>query len=86
MGAFHDKFMKGRVTLIGCPKPDDGDYSEKLSAILMANDIKSLHLVRMEVPCCGGLEKAVKEAIRISGKMIPRQITVLSTSGEIIDA
>lgn len=85
MGDFHDKFMKGRVTLIGCPKLDAGDYSEKLSAILMENDIKSLHLVRMEVPCCGGLEKAVKEAMRLSGKIIPWQITVLSTSGEVVD-
>ena len=85
MGNFHDQFMKGKVTLIGCPKLDAGDYSEKLAAILMENDVKSLQLVRMEVPCCSGLEKAVREAMRISGKIIPWQITVLSTSGEILD-
>lgn len=85
MGNFHDAFMKDKITLIGCPKLDATDYSEKLAAILMENDIKSLHLVRMQVPCCGGLENAVKEALRISGKIIPWQISVLTTDGEVLE-
>lgn len=84
-GNFHDKFMKNRITLIGCPKLDDGDYSEKLTDILKMNDIKSVTVVRMEVPCCGGIENAVKNALKNSGKLIPWQVVVISTDGEIID-
>ena len=83
-GAFHNDFMKKRVTLIGCPKLDDCDYSEKLAAILDSNDIKSITVVRMEVPCCGGIETAVKEALRKSGKMIPWQVITISTDGEML--
>lgn len=85
MGNFHDTFMKDKITLIGCPKLDATDYSEKLAAILTENDIKSLHLVRMQVPCCGGLENAVKEALRLSGKILPWQVSVLTTSGEVLE-
>ncbi|MGN0994489.1 MAG: 4Fe-4S dicluster domain-containing protein, partial [Butyricicoccus sp.] len=70
-GAFHDTFMKGRVTLIGCPKLDPVDYAEKLTAILAQNDVQSVTVVRMEVPCCGGIENAVKRALQASGKCIP---------------
>lgn len=84
-GNFHSKFMKNKITLIGCPKLDAGDYSEKLTAILKMNDIKSLTLVRMEVPCCGGLESAVKTALKDSAKLIPWQIVVISLDGEIIE-
>jgi len=84
-GNFHNDFIKKRVTLIGCPKLDDGDYSEKLTAILEANDIKSVTVVRMEVPCCGGIEAAVKEALKNSGKMIPWQVVTISTDGKILD-
>lgn len=81
---FHDKFIKGRVTLIGCPKLDATDYSEKLSAILAQNDIKSVKIIRMEVPCCGGIEQAVKTALINSEKFIPWQVVVISTDGRII--
>jgi len=84
-GSFHSDFMKKRVTLIGCPKLDDCDYSEKLTAILETNDIKSVTVVRMEVPCCGGIEMAVKEALKNSGKMVPWQIVTISTDGKILD-
>ncbi|MEL7570247.1 MAG: 4Fe-4S binding protein [Eubacteriaceae bacterium] len=84
-GDFHNKFMKNKVTLIGCPKLDNVDYSEKLTAILKENNIKSLTVVRMEVPCCGGLQNAVTTALKNSGKMIPWQIITLSSSGEILD-
>ena len=84
-GNFHSKFMKNKITLIGCPKLDSVDYSEKLTAILKMNDIKSLTLVRMEVPCCGGLEIAVKTALKNSDKLIPWQIVVISTDGQIIE-
>ena len=83
-GAFHSRFMRGRVTLIGCPKLDEGDYAEKLTEILRENDIQSVTVVRMEVPCCGGIENAVKRALQQSGKMIPWQVTVLSTEGDIL--
>jgi len=76
-GDFHTRYMKNHITLIGCPKLDEGDYSEKLTAILRQNNIRSVHIVRMEVPCCGGLEQAVKTALQNCGKMIPWQITVL---------
>ncbi|MBB5336594.1 ATP-binding protein [Pectinatus brassicae] len=82
--AFHDEFIKNHITLIGCPKLDEGDYTEKLTAILKSNNIKSLSIVRMEVPCCGGLENAAKNALQQSGKFIPWQITVISTDGKII--
>jgi len=84
-GDFHNKFMKNKVTLIGCPKLDNVDYSEKLTAILKENNIKSVTVVRMEVPCCGGLQNAVTAALKNSGKMIPWQIITLSSSGEILD-
>ena len=81
---FHQEFMRNKVTLIGCPKLDDGDYSEKLTEIFTSNKIKSIHLVRMMVPCCGGLSKAVANAIAASGKQIPCTITTISPQGEII--
>ena len=71
--------------MIGCPKLDGVDYSEKLTEIIRNNDIKSVDIVRMEVPCCGGLENAVKKALMDSGKMIPWQVTIISTDGKIID-
>lgn len=83
-GDFHRRFIKGRVTLIGCPKLDEGDYAEKLTDILKHNDIRSLKILRMEVPCCGGLENAVKRALEASGKLIPWQVVVISTDGRII--
>lgn len=82
---FHERFIKGHVTLVGCPKLDDVDYSEKLTEILKNNDIKSVTVVRMEVPCCGGIENAVKTALQRSGKMIPWQVVTISTDGEILD-
>ena len=82
---FHQKFIKNHITLIGCPKLDDGDYSEKLTDIIKNNDIKSVKVVRMEVPCCGGIENAVKQALAASGKMIPWQVVIISTDGEIIE-
>ena len=81
---FHNSFMKNRVTLIGCPKLDEGDYAEKLTEILRQNDIKSVAVVRMEVPCCGGLENAVKTALQNSGKMIPWQVVTIATDGNIV--
>lgn len=83
--AFHETFMKGRITLIGCPKLDAVDYSEKLTEIFRSNDIQSVLVVRMEVPCCGGLEYAVKNALQNSGKMIPWQVVTLSTDGKMIE-
>ena len=82
----HRRFMRNKVTLIGCPKLDEGDYSEKLGAILAANDIKSVTVLRMEVPCCGGIAAAVKTALQKSGKMIPWQIVTLATDGTILEA
>ncbi|MBQ6797994.1 MAG: 4Fe-4S binding protein [Oscillospiraceae bacterium] len=84
-GNFHQEFIKNRVTLIGCPKLDAGDYSEKLTAILQQNDIKSVTIVRMEVPCCGGIEFAAKKAIQNSGKFLPWQVVTISTDGRIVD-
>ena len=81
---FHQDFIRGKVTLVGCPKLDDIDYSEKLTEIFTSNKIKSIHLVRMMVPCCGGLSKAVANAIAASGKQIPCTITTISPQGEII--
>lgn len=83
-GNFHNDFIKDKITLIGCPKLDDADYSEKLCEIIKNNDIKSLTVVRMEVPCCGGIEHAAKEALKNSGKFIPWQVVVISTDGEIL--
>jgi len=82
---FHERFMKGHITLMGCPKLDMVDYSEKLTAIIRENDIKSVTVVRMEVPCCGGIEMAVKTALMNSGKFIPWQVVTLSTDGRILD-
>lgn len=84
-GDFHNRFIKNRITLIGCPKLDDADYSEKLTAIIKNNNIKSVTVVRMEVPCCGGIENAVKKALLNSGKLIPWQVVTISTDGEILD-
>lgn len=84
-GDFHNTFLKNHVVLIGCPKLDDGDYSEKLTAILENNNIKSVKVVRMEVPCCGGLEYATIEALKNCGKMIPWQVVTISTDGRILD-
>ena len=82
---FHRDFLRGHVVLIGCPKLDDGDYSEKLAEILKQNNIKSLTVARMEVPCCGGLENAAITALKNSGKFIPWQVVTISTDGQIID-
>ncbi|WP_138269661.1 4Fe-4S binding protein [Anaerofustis stercorihominis] len=84
-GNFHNDFIKDHITLIGCPKLDSVDYSEKLTAIIKENNIKSVKVVRMEVPCCGGIENAVKKAIFESGKFIPWQVVTISTDGKIID-
>lgn len=83
-GSFHEDFIKGRITLIGCPKLDGIDYSEKLAAIISGNDIKSITAVRMQVPCCGGLVSAVSEAIRISGKKLPLRTVIVSPDGTIV--
>ena len=85
-GNFHQKFIKNKVTLIGCPKLDEGDYSEKLTQIIANNDIKSVTIVRMEVPCCGGLENAAKKAIQDSGKFLPWQVHTISIDGKILEA
>ncbi|MBK5263092.1 MAG: 4Fe-4S binding protein [Peptostreptococcaceae bacterium] len=84
-GNFHNEFMKNHIALIGCPKLDEGDYSEKLSAIIKNNNIKSVKVVRMEVPCCGGIEHAAIQALKNSGKMIPWQVITISTDGKILD-
>ena len=77
--------MRGRVTLVGCPKLDGVDYSEKLTAILRQNDIREVTVVRMQVPCCGGLEQAAKRALQASGKFLPWQVVTLTTDGRILD-
>ena len=77
--------MAGKITLIGCPKLDEGDYSEKLTEIIRSNDIRSVTVVRMEVPCCGGLELAAKKALQQSGKFIPWQVVTISIDGKILD-
>ena len=82
---FHQEFMRGKVTLIGCPKLDAVDYSEKLTEILRSNDIQSVTILRMEVPCCGGLEMAAKKALQTSGKFIPWQVVTISIDGKILD-
>ena len=83
--AMHEKFMSGKITLIGCPKLDSTDYSEKLCEIIKNNEIKSVTVVRMEVPCCGGLENAAKKALMESGKFIPWQVVTVSVDGRILD-
>lgn len=84
-GNFHNEFIRNHITLIGCPKLDEGDYSEKLTQIIKNNNIKSVKIVRMEVPCCGGIENAVKRALMNSGKFIPRQVVTISTDGKILE-
>lgn len=81
--SFHQDFIRGKVTLIGCPKLDAVDYAEKLTAIIAENDIKSVTVVRMEVPCCGGLEYAVKTALQNSGKYIPWQVVTIGINGDV---
>ena len=82
--AFHDDFMGGRVTLIGCPKLDGADYAEKLTAILRDNEVRGLTVARMEVPCCGGLEQAARRALAASGKALPLRVAVLTTGGRAL--
>ena len=84
-GNFHNEFIRNHITLIGCPKLDAGDYTEKLTAIIANNDIKSVTIVRMEVPCCGGIENAAKQALRDSGKFIPWRVVTITTDGKILD-
>ena len=81
----HEDFMKGKVTIIGCPKLDDIDYTEKLTDIIRNNDIRSVTIVRMEVPCCGGLQRAAEDALKASGKFIPWQVVTISRDGKILD-
>jgi len=81
----HRRFMTNKVTLIGCPKLDEGDYSDKLTAILQANDIRSVTVLRMEVPCCAGIANATKQALIASGKMIPWHVVTISTDGAILE-
>lgn len=82
---FHQKFIRNHITLIGCPKLDEGDYSEKLTEIIRQNDIGSVTIVRMEVPCCGSLARAAETALKNSGKFIPWQTKIISTDGHILD-
>lgn len=84
-GNFHNEFIKNRITLIGCPKLDEGNYTEKLTEIIANNNLKSVTVARMEVPCCGGIENAVKNALQKSGKFIPWRVVVISTDGKIIE-
>lgn len=84
-GDFHRTFMRGKVVLVGCPKLDEGDYTEKLSALIAANDLRSVTVVRMEVPCCGGIERAVVHAVEASGKSLPCEVVTLSLDGQILD-
>lgn len=83
-GNFHQDFIRGHIALIGCPKLDEGDYAEKLTQIIAGNDIKSVTVARMEVPCCGGIENAVKRAREASGKRIPWRVVTISTEGKIL--
>ena len=84
-GNFHNDFIRNHITLIGCPKLDSVDYTDKLTAIIAGNNIKSVTVVRMEVPCCGGIEHAVKNALRTSGKFIPWRVVTISTDGRILE-
>lgn len=81
----HSRFMRGKITMIGCPKLDMVDYTDKLTEIIRQNDIKSVDVLRMSVPCCGGIEYAVKQALQKSGKMIPWQVTVIAPNGDIVE-
>ena len=81
----HEEFMRGKVTLIGCPKLDGVDYTEKLTEIIANNDVKSVTVLRMEVPCCGGLQRAAEQALKASGKFIPWQVVTVSIDGNILD-
>lgn len=83
-GNFHQDFMRNHITVIGCPKLDAGDYTEKLTQIIADNDIKSVTIVRMEVPCCGRLEMAAKSALKNSGKFIPWRVVTITTDGEAL--
>ena len=84
-GNFHNEFIRNRITLIGCPKLDEVDYAEKLTRIIAENDIKSVTVTRMEVPCCGGLENAVKRALMASGKFIPWRVVTITADGRILE-
>ncbi len=84
-GNFHSEFIRNHITLIGCPKLDEGDYTEKLTQIIANNNIKSVTIVRMEVPCCGGIENAAKNALQASGKFIPWTVVTISTDGRIVE-
>lgn len=84
-GNFHNEFIRKHVTLIGCPKLDSVDYTQKLTAIIANNNIKSVTVVRMEVPCCGGIENATKNALKNSGKLIPWRVVTISTDGRVLD-
>ena len=84
-GNFHNEFIRNRITLIGCPKLDEGNYAKKLTHIIRDNDIKSVTVVRMEVPCCGGIENAVKRALKESGKFIPWKVVTVTTNGNLIE-
>ena len=84
-GSFHNDFIRGRVTLVGCPKLDNVDYSEKLEAILRENDIRDVTVVRMEVPCCGGLEYAARQALQRSGKLIPWRVVTIGVDGGVLE-
>ena len=83
-GDFHNRFIQNHITLIGCPKLDEGDYTQKLTEIIRQNDIRSVTIVRMEVPCCGGIQMAAQNALKASGKFIPWQVVVVGTDGTII--
>ena len=82
---FHERFIKGHITLVGCPKLDSVDYAEKLTEIIRENNIKSVTIVRMEVPCCGGLELAAKKALQQSGKFIPWQVVTVTVDGRLVE-
>lgn len=82
---FHEDFIKNRITIVGCPKLDDVNYADKLTEIIKNNNIKDVTIVRMEVPCCGGLEMAAKTALQQSGKFIPWQVVTISIDGKILD-
>ena len=82
-GNFHNEFIRDHITLVGCPKLDDVDYTNKLTEIIKNNDIQSVTVVRMEVPCCGGIEQAAKRAIQFSGKVIPWRVVTVTTDGKI---
>lgn len=84
-GNFHNEFIRNHITLIGCPKLDEGDYADKLTSIIANNNIKGVTVARMEVPCCGGIENAVKRALQVSGKFIPWRVVTISTDGRILD-